>query len=261
MLTGIDHVLLACADPDAAAVELERTVRLRASAGGRHDSQGTFNRLVWLGDSYIELMGVFDERLAAASWWGRYALAVLERAESGGERAGYMGVVFASDDLAADAALVMARGSVLGPPEEGSRNRPDSRVVRWRLSHAPKPDPDLGLLFLIEHDPSGAEWNPAERAERAAMEHPLGGPARLVRVELPVSNMQAATMRVHRDAGVAFRPSLAGGGARDGAVGRQTLRLLPGGPAVAPRVVIRGGGEPREVSLLGCQWQVLPESE
>jgi hypothetical protein len=260
MLTGIDHVLLACADPDAAAMELERAVGLRASAGGRHDAQGTFNRLVWLGDSYIELMGVFDERLAAAAWWGRHALAVLERAESGGERAGYMGVVLASDDLAADAALVMGRGSVLGLPEAGGRNRPDGRVVRWRLSHAPNPDPDLGLLFLIEHDPSGADWSPAERAERAAMEHPLGGPARLVRVELPVSKMQAATMRVHRDAGVGFRPSLAGGGARDGAVGRQTLRLVPGGAGVAPRVVIRGGGEPREVSLLGFQWQVLPAS-
>jgi hypothetical protein len=256
MLTGIDHVLLACADPDAAAVELERTVRLRASAGGRHDSQGTFNRLVWLGDSYIELMGVFDERLAAASWWGRYALAVLERAESGGERAGYMGVVFASDDLAADAALVMARGSVLGPPEEGSRNRPDGRVVRWRWSHAPKPDPDLGLLFLIEHDPTGAEWSPAERAERAAMEQPLGGPARLERIELPVSNMQAAMMRVHRDTGVGFRPSLAGGGARDGAVGRQTLRLVPNHRSARPLIALRGGAAIRQATVLGSGWLI-----
>lgn len=253
MLIGIDHVLIACADPDSAAAELEAALGLQASAGGRHETQGTFNRLIWLGDSFIELMGVFDERLAAASWWGRHALETLA---AGG---GYMGVVVASDDLAADAALVRGRGSVLDPPEEGSRNRPDGRVVRWRLSHAPSPDPDLGLLFVIEHDVSGAEWSPAERAERAAMEHPgISGPARLERVEVPVANMQAATMRVHRDAGVAFRPSLAGGGARDGAVGRQTLRLVPGGATVAPRIVIRGGREEREVSLFGCQWQLLP---
>jgi Glyoxalase-like domain len=261
MLTGIDHVLVACADPDMAAAELETAVGLRASAGGRHDAHGTFNRLVWLGDSYIELIGVFDEDLAAASWWGRHALAVLEAAGSGGERAGYMGFVLASDDLAADAALVRARGSVLGLPEEGSRNRPDGRVVRWRLSHAPTPDSDLGLLFLIEHEAAGAEWSPTERAERAAVEHPFGGPARLERVELPVTNMQAATMRVHRDAGVGFRPSLAGGGARDGAVGRQTLRLVLAAAGAVPRIVIRGGSEPREVSLLGCQWQVLPATE
>ena len=94
MLTGIDHVLIACADPDAAAVELEAAVGLRASAGGRHEVPGTFNRLVWLGDSFIELIGVWDPERAARWWWGRPALAVLER---GG---GYMGVVLASDDLA-----------------------------------------------------------------------------------------------------------------------------------------------------------------
>jgi hypothetical protein len=256
MLTGIDHVLIACADPDSAAAELEAAVGLRTSPGGRHEAQGTFNRLVWLGDSYVELMGVFDPELAEQSWWGRHALAVIGRAP---DRAGYMGVVVASDDLSADAAVVRGRGSVLGPPEDGSRVRPDGRVVRWRLAHAASPDADLGLLFVIEHDRAGAEWSPAERAERAAMVHPLGSVARLERVEVPVANMQAATMRVHRDIGVGFRPSLSGGGARDGAVGRQTLRLLVGRAAVAPRVVIRAGSEARNVEVLGCRWLVEPE--
>jgi glyoxalase-like protein len=252
MLTGIDHILIACAEPDQAAADVETAIGLRASAGGRHVAHGTFNRLIWLGDSYIELMGVFDHSLAADSWWGRYALTVLER---GG---GFMGIVLASDDLAIDAARLRAAGSVLGEPEAGSRTRPDGKVVRWTIAHEPSPDLDLGLLFVIEHDTSGAEWTPDERAERAATSHPLGGPVRLERVEVPVASTQRATMRVHRDVGVAFRPSLAGAGARDGAVGRQTLRMLPAAQKDPPRVVVRGGPLGREVDLLGLRWLVEP---
>jgi glyoxalase-like protein len=252
MLTAIDHVLIACVDPDAAAMDLEAAVGLRASAGGRHLAHGTFNRLVWLGDSYIELMGVFDPALAASSWWGQHALQVLA---AGG---GFMGVVIASDDLSSDVARLRVAGSVLGEPEAGSRTRPDGQVVRWQIAHEPAPDPDLGLLFLIEHDTSGAEWTPEERAARSATAHPVGGPVRLERVEVPVSSTHRATMRVHRDVGVAFRPSLAGAGARDGAVGRQTLRLFPAAQKDPPRVVVRGGPLGREVVLLGCQWLVEP---
>ena len=252
MLTGIDHVLIACADPDAAADELEAAVGLRASAGGRHEVHGTFNRLVWLGDSYIELLGVFNESLAARSWWGHHALDVLQR---GG---GYMGVVLVSDDLSVDVAGLRMHGSVLGEVEADSRTRPDGRVVRWRSAHEPSPDPDMGLLFLIEHDSAAAEWSPDERADRATATHPLGGPVRLERLEVPVANTHRATMRVHRDVGVAFRPSLAGGGARDGAIGRQTLRLFPAAQKDPPRVVVRGGPLGREGDLLGLRWLVEP---
>lgn len=253
MLRGIDHFIIACADPDWAATELERSVGLRSSAGGRHESHGTFNRLVWLSDTYIELMGVFDRRLAAGSWFGRQALAVLERSE-----VGYMGLVLASDDLIADQHRLAEIGSPLGVPEAGERLRPDGRTVRWWLAHAPAADPELGLLFLIEHDVTSAEWTPAEREERARLEHPLGGPVRLERIDLPVSDIRTASMRLHREVGVAFRPSLAGGGARDGSVGAQTLRLLRG-PDALPGVALRGGREPREKTVLGCRWLIEPQ--
>ena len=67
VLVGIDHALIACADPDASGDVLERAIGLRASGGGRHDAHGTFNRLFWLGDSYIELMGVFEDALGLSS--------------------------------------------------------------------------------------------------------------------------------------------------------------------------------------------------
>ena len=40
-----------------------QTVGLAPGGGGRHPRSGTFNRLVWLGDTYLELMGVSDPEL------------------------------------------------------------------------------------------------------------------------------------------------------------------------------------------------------
>jgi hypothetical protein len=252
MLTGIDHVILASTDPGADALELERRVGLRATGGGRHEAHGTFNRLCWMGDSYVELMGVFDETLAKGSWWGAH---MLGRLEAGG---GYAGMALASDDLAADIDRLRGLGSALSDPIAGQRIRPDGDVVRWAIGRPPTPDPELGLVFLIEHDTSSAEWRPADRAARAAETHPLGGPASLFRVELPVADTARATMRLLRDLGLQFRPSLAGAGARDTTIGTQTLRLTPAGTAGAPSIGVRGGSPARTEEVLGCRWEVVP---
>ena len=250
MLTGLDHFIVAVPDPDGAAAELERVLGLRAGPGGRHTEYGSFNRLLWLGDSYVELLGIADRSLAEHAWFGQRALQVLD--ERG---AGYVGLSFASDDLAADMRALHAQGSLLGPPEAGERTRPDGGSVRWKVATA-EPDPELGHLFLIEHDSTGAEWTPADRARRAAEGHPLGGPARMLRVELPVDDMKRTTMRLHRDLGLQFRPSLAGGGARDASLGRQTLRLLSAAQDERPAVAISGGSEARAATLFGCRWVV-----
>ncbi len=253
MVTGIDHVIIAVTDPDNAASELEAELGLLPGGGGRHDQYGTFNRLVWFGDSYLELVGLFDVALAELGMFGRHINAVLS-----GSSAGFAGVALAADDLAADVAQLRALGSAIADPLDGERLRPDGRVVRWRTGRLNEPDPDLGLAFLIEHDTSAAEWTPAERSSRADEVHPLGGPVQLVRLEVPVTNMQRAMQRLHRDLGLAFRPSLAGAGARDTSVGGQILRLVPSAAGPKPTIILRGGHEPREATLLGCRWTVEP---
>jgi hypothetical protein len=253
VLIGLDHFIVAVPDPDEAAAELERLLGLRAGPGGRHAEYGSFNRLLWLGDSYIELLGIDDRGLAADAWFGPKALQVLD-----GPGAGYIGMSLATDDIAADMRLLDELGTRLRSPEAGERRRPDGRTVRWKVATMAEADPELGHLFLIEHDSTAAEWTAAERAARAGEEHPLGGTARMVRVELPVGDMPAASMRLHRDLGLRFRPSLAGGGARDSSVGSQTLRLVPVSAESGPAVVVRGGAERREVTAFGCRWMVEP---
>ena len=250
MLVGIDHVIIACADPEAAAGQLETTIGLRATGGGRHDAHGTHNRLIWLGDSYIELMGVFDADLAAHSWWGAHMAQSLSLSS-----AAYAGLALASNDLAADIDRLRGQGAPLSEPIPGERRRADGETVRWRIARLPEADSDVGLCFLIEHDPNSAEWRDEDRAGRARQVHPVGTAVRLVRMELPVKDVRAATLRLLRELGLQFRPSLAGGGARDASLGRQTLRVSG---VARPVITIRAGTVARRVEAFGSDWELIP---
>jgi Glyoxalase-like domain len=71
----LDHVLVAVPDLAAAARVLEEEHGLTAIEGGRHPGWGTANRIVPLGDSYLELVAVVDAGEAARSPFGRWVAA------------------------------------------------------------------------------------------------------------------------------------------------------------------------------------------
>jgi len=250
---GIDHLVIVVADPDEAAAQLDRELGLAATGGGRHDALGTFNRLIWLGDSYVELVGVFDRALAAKSWLGAPTLRSLD---VGGGLATW---AIATDDLDHDVAGLREAGSDLGEPIAGERRRSDGRIVRWRISMPPQ----LGRgepPFLIEHGPTSAEWTPTDRASRSRQRHPIGGPVRIEALELPVDDVNETIRRLLRTMGLRFRPSLSGGGSRDADIGGQTVRLRSrlGGPGSAVIRLTAPLAEPRSAELLGCRWVVRP---
>ena len=256
MPDAIDHVLIACTDPAQAAAELEARLGLAATGSGRHTALGTFNQLIWLGDAFIELIGIEARKLAEASWVGR---PVLRAADAGG---GFAMWAAATTAIQAEVAALRARGSDIGDPIAGERVRPDGRIVRWRLAESPSMGP-LEPPFLIEHDLAAAEWSSAERAERAAQRQPIGGPVRFDTLELPSPDIPLASRRYLRTVGIGpFRPSLAGRGARDATVGPHTIRFVPsqaGGWPVAVlylRADLEGvpaGTEVRSLELFGCR--------
>src|SRR3989337_2098960 len=125
---GLAPLVIPGADPGDAAGQLERELGLAATGGGRHDALGTFNRLVWLGDTYLELIGVFERALAERSWIGVPTVRMLEM---GG---GLVTWAIATDALGADLAALRAAGSDLGDPIAGERRRADRAVVSWRPS-------------------------------------------------------------------------------------------------------------------------------
>jgi hypothetical protein len=253
VLLGIDHLVIAVDNLEAAAAELERQVGLAVAGGGRHPALGTENRLAWLGDSYVELVSIVERKVAEGSWLGVPALAALER---GGGLATW---AIATDAIEADVAALRANGSDLADPVPGERLRPDGRVVRWRLATGPSPGPTEP--FLIQHEATSAEWAPADREARSEERHPIGGPVRLRLLELPVPSVLAGIRTLARTADLRFRPSLAGGSARDANLGRHVVRLSPASPAggdgVSPRIVLASpAGDGRNVETLGCRWTV-----
>jgi hypothetical protein len=253
MFLGIDHLVIAVADPDEAAAQLELEPGLAATGGGRHHTLGTLNRLIWLGDSYVELIGVFDRALAGTSWLGAPTLRTLD---IGGGLATW---AITTDELDHDVAAFRAVGSDLGEPIAGERRRSDGHIVRWRLSMPRQLGPG-DPPFLIEHDPASAEWTPTDRANRSAQRHPIGGAVRLEALELPVDDINGTIQRFNRTTGLRFRPSLSGSGSRDADIAGQTVRLRPrrGGSESAVIRLSAPVAEPWTAELLGCRWIVRP---
>jgi hypothetical protein len=254
MLLGLDHLVIAVADPDAAAAELEASVGLACTGGGHHPTWGTFNRLAWLGDTYIELIGLFDRSLAAS---GAVSLAVMEALDAG--HTGLVSYAVTSDGLDADVARLREGGSELSDVELRSRTRPDGEVIRWRATFPPALGPSEPP-FIIEHEPVGAEWGDLAREERGALVHPFGGPARVAALDLPVPDIEAAADAYARTVGIAFPDTDPRGAAA--MVGSQVVRLRHGAPLWNPAVVeIETVGftpvpSSREVDALGVRWRI-----
>jgi hypothetical protein len=250
MIGGIDHLVIACADPDAAASELESTLGIVAGGGGRHEGHGSWNRIAWLADgSYLELIGIDDASLAGQSPVGAAAIRALE--EHGGGLATF---ALRTDDLEATVAGLRAGASSFGQVVPGSRARDDGEVVQWWTS-VPEATLSTTLPFLIEHAYSGAEWGADALAERAGFRHPIGSPVILARLDLAAAEPAAAAAGLHDELGIDFW-AVADLAVAD--VGPHVIRLVPRREMPVPAVIVLGAeiDTPRTAHLLGLRFDV-----
>jgi hypothetical protein len=223
MLLGVDHLVIAVPDPDAAAGAFEKMLGLAATAGGRHES-GTWNRLIFLGDMYLELVGIWDRARASAHPIGAAALAMLD-----GPGAGLATFALATDGIRRETSALHAAGSDISPPVAGSRMRPDGARVVWHTAVAAPLGRDRPP-FLIEHEMDGPEWGAEARRARAAFVHPFGGTARLAGLELAVAHPAEVAAEFARAVGLAFRPAPGvEPGNQEARAGDHAIRLVPSG--------------------------------
>ncbi len=151
----IDHVVLAVSDLDEAGERLRREHGLASVAGGVHEQWGTGNRIVPLGDDYLELLAVLDPEVGRSSAPGR---ALLEATSDGHDR--WLSVCLRVDDIEATAARV---GLSVQP---GSRLTPEGSRLRWRGAGFDDDSRDPWLPFFIAWD-GPAELHPG----RAPIRH------------------------------------------------------------------------------------------
>ena len=113
-------MILGVQDLDAAAERIEQEHGLTSVAGGSHPAWGTANRIVPLGEDYVELLSVVD----AAS---EHPMAAALRVWCAGGDC-LVGVAVETDDVEAVAVR-------LGTPVmEGERATPSGETVRFRLA-------------------------------------------------------------------------------------------------------------------------------
>jgi len=138
MTLEIDHIVVCVADLDGAARAFEAEHGVVSVAGGRHSGQGTANRLIPLGGTYIELLAAVDPDEARTSALGTWAL---HRATVPGAD----GLCLRTDDLDA-----LSAG--LGVSQmEMSRVTPDGLILSWRLAGLERALAS-GLPFFIAWD-------------------------------------------------------------------------------------------------------------
>jgi len=133
---AIDHVILPVRDLALEAAGLEARYGLASVEGGRHPAWGTANRIVPLGDSYLELVTVADRETAARTTFGQWIAAATP-----GRLLGWA--------VRTDSIDAVARR--LGQPvHPGSRVTPSGAVISWRSVGADIATHEAGLPFFIQ---------------------------------------------------------------------------------------------------------------
>lgn len=162
MKVEVDHVLLAVADLEAGAERLAKDYGLKTVGGGRHPGIGTANRIIPLGQQYLELIAVADPAEAATSRLGRRVTKAVKEGRT------FVDWALRTDNLEELQKRLGEAGWDLPPAWSGSRPRPDGSVLRWRTQELDSRLDATVIPFVIEWDiPAGA--HPGEQGAQHAL--------------------------------------------------------------------------------------------
>jgi catechol 2,3-dioxygenase-like lactoylglutathione lyase family enzyme len=170
-IIGVDHVVIAVRDLDAASAVWARLGFTVSPRGTHSPHMGTANYTIMFGNDYLELMGVVadtDQNLPTRTFLDR--------------REGIERTAFTARDAAAGADELRSRGlAPIGPVHfnrpvdlgAGTMGEAKFSVFRWPLDQQP-----AGMrIFACQHHSRDAVWVPS------LLKH-KNGAARIVRIEL-----------------------------------------------------------------------------
>jgi catechol 2,3-dioxygenase-like lactoylglutathione lyase family enzyme len=183
MLTGIDHIIIGVHDLKKAAAQFSQKLGLLASGGGIHPSGGTANRIIVIGESYLELIAVRAPGEAQQSMLDRLAK---------GE--GYLNVALASDDIEAEGAAMRERGVSIFGPTPGELRSAEGRSRGWSRINVEQAVLAQHYPFIIQHDSAGEERRHRLAGWTTPPAHPLGV-TRALSVTIAVADLQEASRR------------------------------------------------------------------
>ncbi len=139
---SLDHIMLGAADLEAGVADIEKKSGVRAALGGSHPGVGTRNALLSLGtERYLEIIAPDPQQSESR----------LPRVEelAGLKQPRLIGWAVHTRDIESVVRRLKDAGIPAAGPNEGSRVRPDGKVLHWRTLVLR--DNHAGLLpFFIE---------------------------------------------------------------------------------------------------------------
>ena len=151
----VGQVILGVRDLDATSARLEAD-GFCVLGGGVHPGFGTANRVIPLGNAYLELLAVVDEAEARQRIYGQ---SLLERTADGDC---FVRWSIRTGQIEVEAARLGLE------PERRQRIRPDGSLLTWRAAGIELALADPWLPFFMQWD------DPAEFPGFTAVTHPLG---------------------------------------------------------------------------------------
>jgi len=136
----LDHIILGCNDLDLGMDLVEQNTGVRPAIGGVHPGRGTRNALLSLGERrYLEIIAPDPAQQKIVHF-----PQIREMKEPR-----LIGWAVHTLDIAATAKLLRDNQIAFQGPDDGSRKRPDGRVLNWKTIHLA--DDRHGILpFFIE---------------------------------------------------------------------------------------------------------------
>ncbi len=183
MLTAIDHIIIGVNNLEQATTLFTQKLGLAVSGGGIHPTGGTANRIIVIGDTYLELIAVHTPAEAQESMLGRLAI-----------REGYLNFVLATNDIKADSRTMANRGVSIIGPAPGSLRAADGRTRGWSRTNIERPDLAQRYPFIIQHDSIGEERRFRLAGWATPPEHPLGV-TQVRSATIAVADLAEATQR------------------------------------------------------------------
>lgn len=146
-VSAVDHLLLGIGDLEAGIAWVERATGVKAAFGGIHPGVGTRNALLALGGKrYLEIIGPDPAQKAY-----NFHLDLRELSEPR-----LITWAAATSDIGSFAKEAAASGYEIFGPREGSRTRPDGKVLSWKTAGVLR---KLGTE-TVEPMPFFIEWAP-----------------------------------------------------------------------------------------------------
>ena len=198
MLTAIDHIIIGVHYLEKAATQFSQKLGLAVSGGGIHPTGGTANRIIVIGDTYLELIAIHNPAEAQQSMLDRLAI-----------HEGYLNFVLASNDIEADSTAFINRSVLVHGPTPGLLMTDDGRARGWSRTHIERPDLAQRYPFIIQHDSSGEERRFRLAGWTIPPEHALGV-LQIRSTTIAVANLAEATQRYQRIYGLQSSDSFTG---------------------------------------------------